>query len=255
MNANSAMAYAIERMGTGRRDRGGHAYVTHLAQVMVGARMLAMRYGADPNDDEMLQAAALHDTIEDTPTSAEDLLAAGFSGRVVWMVQVLSRSEGQSYAEYLANLIAAGDPALLCIKHADLQSNSDYTRLRPLKEDGLGRKDMLRTTLYVYALQRLAAETHEQAGAIDLQMLGVEQAMGKISREQALRESYEVMSAVHRHIGAEDTPEHRAITVGAVQLEMHAVAERAARTLGSIGSAYEKFWTDKEKAPSGELGA
>jgi hypothetical protein len=45
--------------------------------------------------------AWLHDVLEDTSLTAQDLLAAGVAPWVVWAVQALTRGQDELYEEYL----------------------------------------------------------------------------------------------------------------------------------------------------------
>jgi (p)ppGpp synthase/HD superfamily hydrolase len=62
-----------------------------------------------------IAAAYLHDVLEDTPTTAADLLAA----------EALTRREGESYADFIDRV--ATDPSAARIKRADIGDNLDGT--------------------------------------------------------------------------------------------------------------------------------
>jgi len=78
---SEAAALAAQRHnGMARKGRGGEPYINHLAEV---ANLLAAATdGADP---ELVAAGWLHDTIEDTATTPEEL-AQKFSARVASLV-------------------------------------------------------------------------------------------------------------------------------------------------------------------------
>lgn len=71
---------------TGQSRIGGATYITHVTRV---ARLVEQAGG----DDEQVQAAWLHDVAEDTPCSLDHLRRAGFSDRVVAMVDALTRRD------------------------------------------------------------------------------------------------------------------------------------------------------------------
>lgn len=77
----SAQFAARKHIGQTRRDK-TTPYVVHLARV--AARVA--KYGSDYED-----AAWLHDTIEDTDTTARELMAAGFSRATVEAVVLLTK--------------------------------------------------------------------------------------------------------------------------------------------------------------------
>jgi len=100
----------------GQRDKAGAPYLLHSLRVML--RM---------DDDDARMAAVLHDVLEDTPTTAEDLRAAGFSESVVETVEVLTRRTDEVYEAYIRRVTA--HPLARRIKLADLEDNMDLRRL------------------------------------------------------------------------------------------------------------------------------
>src|SRR5271155_1463314 len=66
--------------GMQRKGRGSEPYINHLAEV---ANLLARV--TDGRDAELVAAGWLHDAIEDTPTTAEELVAT-FGARVAGLV-------------------------------------------------------------------------------------------------------------------------------------------------------------------------
>lgn len=98
---------------------------------------------------EILQTAAvLHDVVEDSPITLDDLRSKGFSEEVVRLVDALSRREGESYEAYIKRL--SGTPAAIPIKLADLRHNMDALRLVDFTE-----KDGVRFQRYHKAYRRL----------------------------------------------------------------------------------------------------
>lgn len=103
-------------------------------------------------DEETTAAALLHDVIEDSDTTAEDLLAAGISERVTEAVKLLTHDEDEPYMDYLARI--KGDPIARAVKLADLGHNSDTARFdRPLTE-----RDIRRLEKYQKAIAMLTGQ-------------------------------------------------------------------------------------------------
>lgn len=121
----------------GEVDRGGAPYILHLIRVMSAF------------SDPVSQAIALlHDVIEDTTTTADDLRLEGFPEVVVAGVLLLTRDAGESYVSYIER---AGSSALTRrIKLEDLRHNMDVTRLQRIT---LG--DQERMAKYLKAWRRL----------------------------------------------------------------------------------------------------
>ena len=100
-------------------------------------------------------AALLHDAIEDTALTLEDLKAAGMSPAVIDAVRLLTRSkaaelldpatEEAAYLDYVRALSAS--PIAREVKLADLAHNSDLTRLPRITGE-----DIERNRLYGRAL-------------------------------------------------------------------------------------------------------
>lgn len=116
-----ALDFAAERHSAQRRKGPDAApYVNHLIEVA----MLVASVG-QVEDVEVLIAAVLHDVLEDTPTTADEV-AARFGPRVCGLVQALSDDKALPRKRRreltLADLPAAEAPVKL-IKLADLSSN------------------------------------------------------------------------------------------------------------------------------------
>jgi (p)ppGpp synthase/HD superfamily hydrolase len=114
------------RAYAGKTDKAGREYILHPLRVM-----------AKMNTDLERSGALLHDVIEDSEISAEQLLAEGIPAEVVEAVRCLTRKEGEDYMEFVArakrNTIAAK------VKIADIEDNIDVLRLAALDEADLAR--------------------------------------------------------------------------------------------------------------------
>ncbi len=116
----------IEKANAGQTDRGGAPYDLHPVAVM-------RRLPADV-DDEVRLAALLHDVIEDTPYTREDLAAMGYSARTLEAVDWVTQTPGdtRSYPEKIAAIIAGGNMDAIQVKFADMSENADPERLARL---------------------------------------------------------------------------------------------------------------------------
>lgn len=72
---------------------------------------------------EEICAGFLHDTIEDTETTRESLLAAGVHKDIVEAVCLLTHDKSVPYFEYVENLIASGNKHAIAVKANDLRHN------------------------------------------------------------------------------------------------------------------------------------
>lgn len=103
----------------GQKDRAGVNYMIHVLTVM---------HNLGPSADEELRCIALlHDVVEDTDWTLDDLLNLGFSERVLAGVKAVTKVSGQSLEEYKVGIFANEDA--MRVKKADLMHNSDLSRL------------------------------------------------------------------------------------------------------------------------------
>ena len=127
----------IQQAHAGQTDRAGLPYALHPLAVM-------RRLPADA-DDAVRLAALLHDVIEDTAYTRQDLAGMGYSKRTLDAVEWVTHKEGdtRSYAEKIDAIIAGGNRDALLVKFADMSENADPARLALLDaetRDRLTRK-------------------------------------------------------------------------------------------------------------------
>ncbi len=118
-----AFAFAAHNAIDHRRKYTDEPYTTHLSRV---AQLVAEVV----DDDAMVAAAYLHDTVEDTPTTLADIKAE-FGGDVAYLVSFLTDSSSLEDGNRAVRKAidrehtAAGDARVHTIKLADLIDNSD----------------------------------------------------------------------------------------------------------------------------------
>lgn len=100
----------------GQFDKAGVPYVFHPFHV---AEQMKEEYD--------VCAALLHDIVEDTSYTLDDLRAEGFPEEIVATVAALTRKPGQPYMDYI-RLLSTNAMAVR-VKLADLEHNSDESRL------------------------------------------------------------------------------------------------------------------------------
>jgi len=118
------------RAHAGQKGKDGTPYILHPLRLMT-------RMGTD----EERIAAVLHDVVEDTEVTLEDLREAGFPEDMLAVVKLLTHEEGVPYEDYVQRL--KPNPVARRIKLADLEDNSDIRRLK-----GVEDKDMERLRKY-----------------------------------------------------------------------------------------------------------
>ena len=120
----------------GQLDKGGEPCMRHLERVANAALARAgharLVDGLDVNPMHVMQAALLHDVLEDTPRTAADLRAAGFAPSIVRTVTLLTKPESRTaYSERITTLIETGDLAALFVKMSDTEDNLSPARIPP----------------------------------------------------------------------------------------------------------------------------
>ncbi|MFN7972074.1 MAG: GTP pyrophosphokinase [Acidobacteriota bacterium] len=121
----------------GQRDKVGKPYVLHPLRMMLALE----------SDDERI-VAVLHDVVEDTPHTFEDLRARGFSEDVIAALGCVTRRPDETYDAFIDRV--KGNPLAVRVKIADLEDNMDVKRLT-----SVGEKDRERLARYVKAWREL----------------------------------------------------------------------------------------------------
>ena len=89
--------------------------------------------------EESTVAALLHDVVEDTDYSFEDLEKMGFGGRILDALRLLTHDDDTPYMDYVAAL--KDNPIARAVKLADLKHNSDMTRLNVIDDKARARAE------------------------------------------------------------------------------------------------------------------
>ncbi len=76
--------------------------------------------------------ALLHDIIEDTDYTYEDLRRKNFDEYVIKGLKLLTKKPGQGYLNYIQNIIDSGEKEIILVKYLDMMHNISYYRIRHL---------------------------------------------------------------------------------------------------------------------------
>ena len=99
-------------------DKSGMPYVFHpfhLAEQM--------------HDEVTTVVALLHDVVEDTDYTLEDLKQMSFSSQVIEAIALMTHEVGEPYLDYVRRI--KDNPIAKAVKLADIDHNSDVSRLDP----------------------------------------------------------------------------------------------------------------------------
>lgn len=150
-----AIDFAVSRHA-GQTRLGGEPHANHVLRVAVAAAEYALAHEFEPEPFQALVISAiLHDTLEDTPTTDQEL-AAVFGGEVARIVRALSHVEEKEPEEVYLSRVAQGGELAVSVKFFDRMDN--FACLEP------GRK----FTKKVIQLQTAATPIWEQILPPDL---------------------------------------------------------------------------------------
>lgn len=110
---------------------------------------------AEQMKDEVATCVALlHDVVEDTDMTFEQLAAEGFTEEILNALRLLTHDGDTPYMDYVRAL--KDNPVAAAVKRADLMHNSDLSRL-----DVVGEADIERREKYIKALEILECQNKE----------------------------------------------------------------------------------------------
>jgi len=113
------------RAHAGQVDKTGHPYITHPTRV---SERVATLFPEAPAG--VVAAALLHDVLEDTSTTAADLVAAGIPYPVIDAVDAVTKRDGEPVETYFERVRA--NPWAVMVKTADIADNTDPARVAEL---------------------------------------------------------------------------------------------------------------------------
>ena len=125
----------------GQVDKAGQPYILHPIRLMLNVPDEAARI-----------VALLHDVVEDTPITIEELRAAGYSEEILAALDCVTRRTTETYEEFIERIIP--NPLARRVKLADLADNMDLSRIKNVTE-----KDHARIERYRAAWAKLGGPT------------------------------------------------------------------------------------------------
>lgn len=119
----------------GQKDKGGNDYILHPLRLMEAVE----------RTDEKI-TAILHDILEDTCYTAEDLWRLlNLPDEIIDALKLLTRRRGDNYMDYIKKL--SRNPLAVAVKAADLRDNMNLERLSKVTKQDLKRCEKYREAL------------------------------------------------------------------------------------------------------------
>ena len=110
----------------GQIDKAGHPYILHPLRVMLRV-----------STEHERMSAVLHDVVEDTPVTFEQLAREGFPQEVLLAIEALTKRPGESRLQAAER--AAANPIARVVKLADNAENMDLSRIAAPTEKDFAR--------------------------------------------------------------------------------------------------------------------
>lgn len=112
----------------GQVDKGGQPYILHLIWVMNDVKSLRGKI-----------VAVLHDIVEDTEVTIDNLTNFGFDDDIITAIDILTKKKEQKYNDYIESI---GKNSLAReVKISDLKHNMDLKRLKEVTDTDKNRYD------------------------------------------------------------------------------------------------------------------
>lgn len=121
----------------GQKDKARKSYILHPLRVMLCFEK-----------EEQQIVAILHDVLEDSKITKQDLQKAGFCNEVIEAVVCLTKKEGECYFDYIKRV--KQNTIARAVKLADLEDNMNLERIQNITQE-----DVLRVEKYKKAKQML----------------------------------------------------------------------------------------------------
>nr|WP_154983833.1 HD domain-containing protein [Paenibacillus xylanexedens] len=139
LDIESAISVALQAH-KGQLDKGGQPYILHPLAVMNRVESMEEKI-----------VAVLHDVIEDSEVTLEELRGLGFSEEILTAIQLLTRSTEDSYEEFIEKTTT--NRTARNVKIADIKENINISRIMNPTEEDYNRLEKYRK-----ALERLERE-------------------------------------------------------------------------------------------------
>ena len=106
-----------------------------------------MHIAEQMEDESTTVCALLHDVVEDTHYTLEDLIKQGYPSEIIEALSLLTHNKDISYMDYVRKI--KSNKIASTVKLADLQHNSDLSRFEVIDDDALKRIEKYRKAMQI----------------------------------------------------------------------------------------------------------
>ncbi len=118
----------VLRLFADKTDKEGIPYIVHLMKV----------YSGVSSENEKV-VALIHDVVEDTKVTFDDLRKLGYSDEIIIPLTYLTKKKGEYYPDYIERIISSKDIHVYNVKLSDLKHNIDSNRIKNPSVDDYDR--------------------------------------------------------------------------------------------------------------------
>lgn len=140
ISLDKAIAFAV-RAFEGKKDKGGNSYIRHCLRVMYRVEQ------ESGSEDEMI-VAVLHDVVEDTRYTLQDLVDLGCTEAQIKAIDALTKRDGETYADRIARIKQS--TVARKVKIADIEDNMALWRIKGAPELDDKAKDRIAHYIAAY---------------------------------------------------------------------------------------------------------
>lgn len=131
---------------TGQLDKAGQPYILHPLRLMLQF-----------SNPTLQIIAVLHDILEDTTTTAEDLKELGFSTEIIQAIQALTKQTGESRLEAAKRTVL--NPLATQVKYVDVLDNMNLARINNPTSRDFARFEEYKMVLEILEQAKKHSET------------------------------------------------------------------------------------------------
>jgi len=116
--------YLVSELFKDKTDKNGLPYINHLIRVSISL-----------DTKELKIAGLLHDVLEDTKYTSDDLKELGFSERIIKIIESVTNTPFESYHDKIRKIVSSGDINVIKLKYADMSDNFNSDRIKLLPKE------------------------------------------------------------------------------------------------------------------------